>query len=83
MERCEFRNALGNGISRFFDITEPGVPLVQELLVFVRRVAPHDFHLDILKYCDPCLCLSGIHEGLADAAAKTVGLADSMLHPPT
>ena len=48
LKGCKFGNALGDRISRLFDITEPRVPLVQELLVLVRRVAPHDFYLDFL-----------------------------------
>ena len=45
LKECEFGDALGYRISHFFDITEPRVPLVQKLPVFVRRVAPHDFYL--------------------------------------
>ena len=51
LQGCEFGDALGDRISRFFDITEPRVPLVQELLVLFRRVAPHDFYLDFLIFC--------------------------------
>ena len=48
LQGCEFGDALGDRISRFFDITEPRLTLLQELLVLVRRFAPHDFYLDFL-----------------------------------
>ena len=68
LKGCEFGDALGDRISRFFDITEPRLPLVQELLVCVRRVAPHP-------------CFPGIHVGLADTFAKAIGVGGQHAEP--
>ena len=81
LKGCEFWDALGHRISRVFDITEPRVPLVQELLVFVRRVAPNDFNLDFLISSVPRPCFRGIHEGLADTFAKAIGIGRQHAEP--
>ena len=81
LKGCEFGDALGDRISSFFDITVPRVPLVQALLLFVRRVAPHDFYLDFLISCVPRPCFRGIHEGLADTCAKAIWVVGQHAEP--
>ena len=75
LKGCEFRDALDDQISRLFNIILPRVPLLQELLVFVWRVAPHDIYLDFLISSISRPCSRGIHEGMPDTFANAIGVS--------